>query len=277
MNSRGIFRVLSRVAALLLLVAGLVAFWPSGGGPVMPPANGTPIPGRFQVQERGDFDTSAPAAYSYQPSARIASVARQHVSLNGPIPRIWYAFTPSAEGRRPLVILLHGANRNGLSMIEMWEEAARRHGLALLAPDARGKTWPLTTPEAAFLANLVAEMAARHDIDPERIFLFGHSDGAAYAQVLLNRTKGPWRAAALHAGFASPAIMRPPAEALPLRLYLGDQDHIFDVPGARDSLSAMAAMGHDSDLVVIPGHSHWFYEIGPQIAEDSWRWFAGFR
>lgn len=275
MTLQGFVRVLSRVAVLLLLVVGLVAFWPSGGGPVMPPANGTPIPGRFQVQERRDFDTSAPAADGYQPSARIVSVAQRHVSLNGPVPRIWYEFAPTAEGRRPLVILLHGASRNGLSMIEMWEQTARRHGIALLAPDARRKTWPLETPEAAFLADLVTEMAARHDIDPDRIFLFGHSDGAAYAQVLLNRMQGPWRAAALHAGFAAPERLRPPAVALPLRLYLGDHDHIFDVPAARDSLSAMAAMGHDSDLVVIPDHTHWFYEIGPQIAEDSWLWFAG--
>ena len=36
----------------------------------------------------------------------------------------------------------------------------------------------------------------------------------------------------------------------------------------------MALAGHPVQLVLIPGHTHWFYEIGPQNAEDAWAWFA---
>lgn len=270
-------RVLSLGFVAALLAALIVTLWPTGGGPVMPELTGKPVPGVFLQIEGGDFDTWHPANPAYEPSARIAVQARWHVSLDGPVPRLWHEFVPEERASMPLVILLHGANRNGLSVIEMWEQTARRHGLALLAPDARGGLWPLEKPETAFLTGLVAEMAARHDIDPERIYLFGHSDGAAYAQILLNRTRGPWRAAALHAGFIPPGLLRPPAEALPLRLYLGDRDGIFGVGAAQDALGAMAAMGHEAELVLIPGHTHWFYQIGPQIAEDSWQWLGGMK
>ena len=123
-----------------------------------------------------------------------------------------------------------------------------------------------------FLNDIVAEMSARYDIDPARIYLFGHSDGAAYAMILLNRTIGPWRAAALHAGYVPVSRLAAPQTAKPLRLYLGDRDQIFSLSGAHSTAGAMARMGHAVHLTVLTGHDHWFYDIGPLLAADAWHW-----
>jgi len=118
--------------------------------------------------------------------------------------------------------------------------------------------------------DIVADMSARTNIDPTRIYLFGHSDGAACALVLLNRTLGPWRAAALHAGYVPTDRLHPPQTALPLRLYLGDRDQIFSVAGAQSATWAMARMGHPLRLTILPDHDHWVYDIGPNLAADAW-------
>ncbi|WP_371223482.1 prolyl oligopeptidase family serine peptidase [Roseovarius sp. 2305UL8-3] len=188
-------------------------------------------------------------------------------------PQVWYDYAPSIGANLPLVILLHGAGRDGLSLIEMWSEAAKRHGIALLAPDAGKQGWPLQNPDAAVLQQLINEMSERHNIDPERIFLFGHSNGAAYAQVLLNRTTGPWRAAVLHAGFVPSDMLVQPATPKPFRLYIGEHEHIFSIEDAKTNGRELAKRGHDNDIVIIPGHTHWLYEAGPRIAEKSWTWF----
>ena len=94
-----------------------------------------------------------------------------------------------------------------------------------------------------------------------------------YAAFLVNRGIGPWRAAALHGGYGPPDQYRPTPEAPPLRLYLGERDHIFSVEGAQAAAAALAAAGHDTELHLIPDHTHWFYEIGPNLAADAWGWF----
>jgi acetyl esterase/lipase len=95
------------------------------------------------------------------------------------------------------------------------------------------------------------------------------------AQEVLNRAEaGLWQAAAVHAGFAGGVRVGAARAAAPFRVYLGSEDHIFSVAAARESAEAMAAHGHPAELLVIPGHTHWFYEIGPDIAEHAWAWFA---
>lgn len=118
------------------------------------------------------------------------------------------------------------------------------------------------------------EAAAAHGLAEDGLYLFGHSDGAALALALVaTAAPGQWQAAALHAGFLPADDLPGGTVRTPLRLYLGDEDPIFSLGPARSSLQAMANMGHPSELVTIHDHGHWFYAIGPWIAEDSWRWF----
>lgn len=222
---------------------------------------------------RGDwFSVPHTAKYEYEPSQAIRELSTKHMDLHGVQPRVWYEFAPATKGEMPLVILFHGAGRDGLSQIEMWKDVAVGQGFALLAPDSVGSSW-FNDPSPQFIVQLIAEMASKHKIDTNRIYLFGHSDGAAYALSLLNQSQGPWRAAALHAGYVPLKSLNPPQVAKPYRLYMGEHEQIFSVDEARQIGKSLAGYGHDNELVVIPRHDHWFYDIGPQIAEDAWKWF----
>lgn len=243
-------------------------------GPVSvptPPATqaAEPVPGTLTERRRGLLTPAIPARYEYTPSAEIT---RQSPRQNA-AGLTWRSLVPPGDTPAPVVVLLHGAGRDGLSMLDMWQRVGRTRSIVLLAPEARGKTWAEVDLSEAWIAAMLDRVAETRAIDRARVYLFGHSDGARLAARLLNRGIGPWRAAALHAGYGPPDAYLPTPEARPLRLYLGERDHIFSVEGARAAAAALAAAGHETELHLIPGHTHWFYEIGPALAADAWRWF----
>ena len=225
------------------------------------------------AEHRAASMDAARDSVDFTPSDETKALTHKHFALHGAFPRIWFDYIPDTQGPMPLVTLLHGAGRDGLSQIEMWRETAELHGVALVAPNSFGLSWDLTDPDPDFFAQIVETMAETHDIDRNRIFLFGHSDGAAYAQLLLTQAQGPWRAAALHAGYA-PSVTTTAGQMKPYRLYIGEHEQIFSVSQARAIGQKRAAQGQPNDLITIPHHDHWFYGIGPQIAEDAWSWFA---
>ena len=213
-----------------------------------------------------------PAAPDYAPSASIAAAARLQETGLWPLSQSWYEYTPDGQPPKAAVVLLHGAGRDGLSMLEMWQATADRHGLLLIAPNAGPMRFGALGRRAVTATARGAAVA--HGLPAEGLYLFGHSDGAVLAQDLVSSASpGQWRAAALHAGYRPEDGLGTAATDSPLRLYLGDADPIFPTAPARASLRAMAARGHPAELITIRGHGHWFYRIGPAIAEDSWRWF----
>lgn len=229
-------------------------------------------PAAFAELERRDLRPDAPASLDYTPQVAdvttyrmVDGIGMRRVSAfdggHGPIPR-------------PVVILFHGASRDELSMIDMWDDTARTHGLVLISLKSDGPSWDPNTDDTDLLARALDLAEEDFPIDRSRVFLFGHSAGSVYAQLLANRGNGPWLAVAGHGGTLPAHWVQTRTAAPPLRHYLGSSDGIFPPFDARQSSQALAAAGHYSELVIIPGHTHWFYEGGPAIAEDAWLWFA---
>lgn len=189
--------------------------------------------------------------------------------------RSWHLYMPASRAE-PIatVLLFHGASRNGLSMIDMWRIVADEHKLRLIALDGRMQNWPRDATEPAIVHRILNEAVPSFALGQHPIYLFGHSNGGSYVQRLLNETDGPWRAAAIHGGFADPAQAMIPAEPKPLRYYIGAREHIFKPDLARVVATGMADRGHNVDLQIIPQHTHWFYAGGPMIAADAWNWLS---
>jgi predicted esterase len=224
--------------------------------------------GTLLERRRGLLTPAIPDRFDYTPSAEVARQSTRHQSDG----LTWHALVPPSGTPTPVVVLLHGANRDGLSMLDMWQRVGRTRSVVLIAPDAPGKTWAqdITGERISAMLDTIAETRA---IDRDHVYLFGHSAGASYAALLVNRGIGPWRAAAVHGGYGPPDQYRPTPAARPLRIYLGERDRVFSVAGAQAAAEALAAAGHDTELHLIPDHTHWFYEIGPNLAADAWGWF----
>lgn len=97
----------------------------------------------------------------------------------------------------PLVVLLHGygVDGNGQAAYLRMTEAADEAGMLLVAPDgtenARGQRfWNATDAccgpgseidDSAYLADVIAKVSQDHAVDPDRIFVVGHSNGGFMA------------------------------------------------------------------------------------------------
>lgn len=196
----------------------------------------------------------------------------RHVSPEGVV---WWGAGPGSGARRPMVLLLHGAGRDGRSMVDMWHETAEKAGLVLVAPDyAALPESPLGLYDPAAALDALRHAATLYAVDPSRVYLFGHSRGGIAAQLWANRVAGPWRAVAVHAGTLPAELPRPVTDGVAVRHYLGSVDATFPFPAGRASAQAMAAAGHPFELVRLEGHTHWFYATGEEIAADAWAWMA---
>jgi predicted esterase len=115
------------------------------------------------------------------------------------------AYVPKSAGANPpLLVLLHGAGRQRLTMIQHFEPEADARGLVLLAPTSRGPTWDavaigerMPSPDSPLAHTVarrfsvsrdekrvdaaVANLAKLVPTDRARTVLAGFSDGATFA------------------------------------------------------------------------------------------------
>lgn len=191
------------------------------------------------------------------------------------VSRLWHGIAATGEDPRPTVILLHGSNRNGASMLDMWQATARDRNLNLIAPDARDlRGWRRDHDGEGFIRALVQNAATAMPIDPDHIYIFGHSAGARAAIEFANQSDLNIRAVAVHGGGYPLRIMREATAPTPIRMYLGDNDHVLSVEEARTMGARLAELGHPTDLMVIGDHTHWYYDIGPRLSFEVVDWFA---
>jgi dienelactone hydrolase len=181
-----------------------------------------------------------------------------------------------AGARQPAVVLITGSGAQdrdeGTPFLEKWRpfraiaDTLSRRGIAVLRLDDRGVGGSDAGAPTATSADLaddvraaVAWLRARPDVDPERIGLVGHSEGAIIAPMVAS-TDAHLRAIALIAGTAS----RGRAILDEQRRYLFDADTTL-TPARRDSLLALATREADSALAV-PGWMHFFADYDPLVA-----------
>ncbi|MEM7711593.1 MAG: alpha/beta fold hydrolase [Pseudomonadota bacterium] len=105
---------------------------------------------------------------------------------------------PAPEAGHPALLFLHGAARSGADVLarRAMVETFRDAGYAVIAPDGLPRPDVRDTrgwfflPEglrvrlrddAAFVAEVVADAAARHGVDPDRVALGGYSIGGSMA------------------------------------------------------------------------------------------------
>jgi polyhydroxybutyrate depolymerase len=105
------------------------------------------------------------------------------------VPSSYDSTTPT-----PLVISMHGAAMWGAAQQETsrWNEVAERHGFIVVYPSGTGfpKVWHASEPGAGltadvrFISELIDTLMATYNLDPERIYANGLSNGGGMAFVL---------------------------------------------------------------------------------------------
>jgi poly(3-hydroxybutyrate) depolymerase len=190
--------------------------------------------------------------------------------------RTLYLFVPESArsgAPAPLIVLLHGSGRNGLTLADKWKDLAAKEGIILVGPDSFDpKAWTTPVDGPDFLRDLVEDLKARYKIDPRRVYLFGHSGGAVFALYMSLLESRYFAAAAVHAGALGrqdPAIAMAKRKS-PIALFVGTRDPFFPLPDVRDTRDQLNKQGFAAELTEVPGHDHNYYNISSRINQSAW-------
>jgi triacylglycerol lipase len=230
--------------------------------PVAPAIPAGPVPSQVpaaiedQLQQLGRVVAPPQTAALYAPLQQkepYAGVAVERDQHYGPDARhLLDVFTPQAkDGPRPVLVFVHGGafvggnKRTGDSPfydnIMVWAVANGMVGVNMTYRLAPQYPWPAAQQDiAAALRWVRANISARGG-DPERIFLMGHSAGAAHVAQYVGHAefhvapRGGISGAIMVSGLFDPAT----AEANPpLQAYFGTDPSVY---AARSALPGMAA------------------------------------
>jgi phospholipase/carboxylesterase len=162
-------------------------------------------------------------------------------------------YVPEAvEGQAPmpLVVALHGGHGHGRDFLWSWLREARGHGVLLLAPTSRDRTWSIMGGEdvdATPLQEMVESVAARYPVDRTRVLLTGMSDGATYALLCGFREGMPFTHLAPMCGVLHPILLANGdlgrARGRPVYLVHGALDWMFPIYTAHLARRALEAAG----------------------------------
>jgi poly(3-hydroxybutyrate) depolymerase len=191
--------------------------------------------------------------------------------------RTYYLFVPSVatpDHPAPVVVLLHGSGRNGLSLMDKWKDLANKEGFIAVAPDAitsEGWQAPIDGPD--FLHELLSVLRSQYPIDAHRMYLFGHSGGASFALYMALYESEYFAAAAIHAGALHPEdekIIRIATRKIPIHIAVGDRDQFFPLAAVRATRDMLVTNGFQVGLTEMKGHDHWYYDLAPKINAEAW-------
>ncbi|MDX6611453.1 MAG: polyhydroxybutyrate depolymerase [Blastocatellia bacterium] len=181
---------------------------------------------------------------------------------------------PVTPATVPLVVLLHGSNHVGLSLAEKWNDLADKEGLIIVAPDsAESSHWSVPNDGPVFIHELVESIKARYPINSKKIYLFGHSGGAVFGLLMSLYESEYFAATAIHAGALYPesnGLVDLAKRKTPIQIQVGTSDEFFPLTTVRATRDFLNGEGFDVQLVEIPKHNHWYYDIAPQINQAAW-------
>lgn len=210
------------------------------------------------------------------PPARAEKIVKESMRSQG-AERTYYLYVPDKIGAAapaPLIVLLHGSGRNGLSLVEKWKELAKKEGLVVAGPDALdSRGWKIPEDGPDFIHELVEALKAKYPIDARRVYLFGHSSGAGQALYLSLLESEYFAATAVHAGALGPddgAYIERARRKIPISIFVGTNDELFPLPVVRATRDALNARGFKAELTEIKGHTHWYYDRAEEINRSAW-------
>ena len=172
----------------------------------------------------------------------------------------------------PFVLMLHGAGGDPHGGLDPFLRLADEHGLILVAPASRGRTWDRVVggfgPDVQTVDRAMARSFSGLNVDRSRIAVAGFSDGASYA-LSLGMANGDLftHVIAFSPGFAAPGSRR----GRP-RLFVthGLHDEVLPISStSRRILRDARREGYDVRYREFDGG----HTVPGELAEEAVRWF----
>ncbi|MBL4783351.1 MAG: hypothetical protein JKX92_14020 [Porticoccaceae bacterium] len=181
-----------------------------------------------------------------------------------------------ADCARPLLICLHGAYGSGDEYIWTWMRLAKSAGYMLLAPSSMDMTWSVLYPptDVDAISATFDEVCGQYNVDRQRVFLTGLSDGATFSYLLAFSRPELFAGVAPIAGelsqVADRMLRKKAAGDVPFFVIHGVHDHIFDIRSVRSTCGLLQHLGYNLRFDELPDWGHAYpYRINEQRV---WPW-----
>jgi poly(3-hydroxybutyrate) depolymerase len=192
--------------------------------------------------------------------------------------RTYYTFVPDKlTAPAPLLLLLHGSGRDGMSLIDEWKGLADKEGIVLAAPDsANSREWSMSTDGPEFLHEVVEAIRAKYSVDGTRLYIFGHSAGAVFALYMSVMESRYFAAAGVHAGAMGEDFypyLDLAKRKIPVTIWVGTEDPYFKLPMVKATQAELNKHGFDAKVVEMKGHDHNYYVVSKDLNPKIWDFF----
>jgi poly(3-hydroxybutyrate) depolymerase len=181
-------------------------------------------------------------------------------------------------GRRavPLIVALHGNGATEDSFFQGQERQlpalAEERGYIVVSPlgyrvdGGYGRTGPTASQDPAVVRrralseadvmNVLDLVTKAYRVDPDRVYVFGHSMGAAGAWHLGAKYPDRWAALACYSGLGAPES-EAQMQRIPQLVVHGDADAVVPVSASRAMVAEMKRLGVDHRYVEVAGGDHY--------------------
>jgi poly(3-hydroxybutyrate) depolymerase len=181
-------------------------------------------------------------------------------------------YAPPTTGASPAILILHGAGDQPTPMLEAWKSLAKKEGTALIVPQL--PMAPAFEEVAPQVFRCMVEDAKKSVLlDPQRIYIFGHSMGGYLAYDAAMLQSNYFAAAAIHAMGISENyywIVAKAARKMPIAIYVGDIERPDLYDKTCKTRDLLRKENFEVHFVELRDHDHNYYALSDHINEDAW-------
>jgi len=193
----------------------------------------------------------------------------------------YFVFAPKAAEEKPgapMLVLLHGSGRDGMSQINEWKDLASSEGIVLVAPNAvNSRMWQLPQDGPDPMIAIADTVREKYHADANRVYLFGHSAGAVFSLFMACEKPHYFAAIAVHAGAVRESdeadvarVAKEVDRKTPIFVQVGSDDPFFPPAAVRRTQTLFQEAGFPFDVKEIPHHDHTYYAISKNVNRDAW-------
>jgi len=231
------------------------------------------------TMDRRTFLTGGAAALAALPArvrAQDAAPTGTHDLKLGDGDRDGLVFVPrnyKPDVATPMMVMLHGAGNSARGVATYTFPLAEEFGVIVVAPDSRDEaTWDALLhgfgPDIEFIGRAMSQTRGRYNVDPKKVWLASHSDGASYA---LSLGLGTGDTFGYIAAF-SPGVMKPAEVHGKPRIFIshGLSDPIMPIDvTSRRFVPRLKGLGYDVTYREYEGR----HGVTPAIVREAFEWF----